>query len=93
MGMFQSPYDKGGALSKEAYEERKKVYMDRRGTRLSPAPLRSVAVGASKALMDLYPVKEAQKHELSIGGAGEGGITFNVIVPEQAKEVKPTDDE
>ena len=31
MGMFQSPYDKGGALSKEAYEERKKVYMDRRG--------------------------------------------------------------
>lgn len=69
------------------------VYRDRRGTCLSPAPLRSVAVGASKALMDLYPVKEAQKHELSIDGAGEGGITFNVIVPERAKETKPTDDE
>ena len=30
MGMFQSPYDRGGVLSKEAIEERKKIYKDRR---------------------------------------------------------------
>ena len=28
--MFQSPYDRGGVLSKEAIEERKKIYRDRR---------------------------------------------------------------
>lgn len=60
-------------------------YRDRRGTLLSPAALRSVAVNASKALMDLYPVKEAHTSKLSIEGAGEGGITFNVIMPEQTK--------
>ena len=69
------------------------TFRDRRGTVLSPAPLRSVAVSASKALMDLYPVKEAQKHELNIGGAGEGGITFNVIMPEQTKDTNKTNDE
>ncbi|MBR4405182.1 MAG: hypothetical protein IKT30_02285 [Bacteroidaceae bacterium] len=60
-------------------------YRDRRGTKLSPAPLRSVAVSATKALMEMYPVKEAQVNKLNIEGAGEGGITFNVIVPEQPK--------
>lgn len=58
-------------------------YHDRRGTKLSPAPLRSVAVSASKALMEMYPVKEAQVSKLNIEGACEGGITFNVIVPEK----------
>lgn len=62
-------------------------YMDRRGTKLSPAPLRSVAVSAAKALMDMYPLKEAEKHQLSIDGGGNGGITFNVIVP------KPNDNQ
>lgn len=57
-------------------------YYDRRGTSLSPAPLRSVAVTAAKALMDMYKVKEAATTNLSIEGAGEGGLTFNVIVPE-----------
>ena len=61
------------------------VYMDRFGTRLSPAPLRSVAVSASKALMEMYPVKQAQKVDIS---AGEGGITFNVIVPDK-NQTKP----
>lgn len=65
------------------------VYRDRRGTLLSPAPLRSVAVNAAKALMDMYPIKEAQVNKLNIEGSGEGGITFNVIVPEQ----KPTESE
>lgn len=54
-------------------------YTDRRGTKLSPAPLRSVAVQATKALMDMHPIKEANK--LNIEGTGEGGVTFNVIVP------------
>ena len=58
-------------------------YRDRRGTALSPAPLRSVAVSAAKALMDLHPVKEATVSKLSIDGGGESGITFNVIMPSQ----------
>lgn len=66
-------------------------YRDRKGTLLSPAALRSVAVNATKALMDLYPVKEAQVSKLSIDGGGEGGITFNVIMPDQAKTDKNED--
>lgn len=58
-------------------------FYDRRGTSLSPAPLRSVAVSATKALMDMYPVKEAQVNRLNIEGDGaEGGVTINVIVPD-----------
>lgn len=56
-------------------------YVNKKGVPVSPAALRSVAVNASKALMDMYPVKEAQK--LSIEGGDEGGITFNVIMPEK----------
>lgn len=60
-------------------------YMDRRGTKLSPAPLRSVAVQATKALMEMHPIKEAQVNKLNIEGGGEGGVIFNVIVPEKKK--------
>lgn len=60
-------------------------YRDRKGTLQSPAALRSVVVNASKALMDLYPVKEAHVSKINIDGAGEGGITFNVIMPEQSE--------
>lgn len=63
-------------------------YYDRNGTALSPAPLRSVAVGAMKLLADMYPVKEAQVSELNINGSDGSGITFNVIVPEN-KADKP----
>lgn len=63
-------------------ETSKAVYSDRRGTRLSPAPLRAVSVQAIKALMDLYPVKVAQESKLELtGGEGGTGITFNVIAP------------
>lgn len=63
------------------------TYQDRRGTELSPAPLRSVAVQATKALMEMYPVKVAQESKVEFKGNGEGGIVFNVIVPqEQQKE-------
>lgn len=64
-------------------------YRNRKGTLLSPAALRSVAVNASKALMELYPVKEAQVNKINIdGGNGEGGITFNVIMPQQTEQDK-----
>jgi hypothetical protein len=56
-------------------------YCDRRGVKLSPAALRSVAVNASKALMEMYPIKEAQVNKLNIEGAGEGGVVFNIIAP------------
>ena len=59
-------------------------YKDRFNTDLSPAPLRSVAVSAAKALTDLYPVKESQKQDISINGeGGDSGITFNLIIPEK----------
>ncbi len=60
-------------------------YRDRKGTLLSPAALRSVAVNASKALMDLCGVKEAQVSKINIEGSGEGGIIFNVIMPDQTQ--------
>ena len=61
-------------------------YQDRNGTDLSPAPLRSVAVQAMKALMEIHPIKEASVNKLSIENQGEGGIVFNVIVPDIKKE-------
>lgn len=61
------------------------VYRDKRGNELSPAPLRSVAVQAAKALMEIHPIKEAQINKLSIEGNGEGGVVFNVIIPESKK--------
>ena len=63
-------------------------YYDRRGTALSVAPLRSVAVSAAKTLMDMYGIREAQVSQVNIEGNGEAGITFNVIVPDS----KPIDD-
>lgn len=61
-------------------------FRDRKGQLISPAPLRSVAVNAAKALMDMYPVREAQVSKLNIDGDGETGITFNVIVPGSKSE-------
>ena len=73
-------------------ETSKAEYTDRRGTKLSPAPLRSVAVQATKALMDLHPIKEASVSKLNIEGTGEGGVVFNVIVPAPEKPQKETED-
>ncbi|MDR1090103.1 MAG: hypothetical protein LBL79_03430 [Prevotella sp.] len=72
-------------------ETSKAEYMDRRGTKLSPAPLRSVAVQATKALMDMHPIKEANINKLNIEGTGEGGVVFNVILPAPDKQKKETD--
>lgn len=77
-------------LKKILEETSTSQFYDRRGTALSVAPLRSVAVSAAKALMDMYDVKQAQVNKLNIEGNGaEGGITFNVIVPD-AKPVEPS---
>lgn len=75
-------------LRKIIEESSTNEYRDRWGTLLSPAPLRAVAVAASKALMELYPIKEAQVNKLNINGNGSegGGITFNVIVPGQSPQ-------
>lgn len=64
------------------------TYTNGKGKALSPAALRSVAVSASKALMEMYPVKEAQVNKLDLNGADGSGITFNVIVPEQSNPQK-----
>jgi hypothetical protein len=56
-------------------------FFDRRGTKLSVAPLRSVSVQAAKALMAIHPIREANVNRLNIEGSGKGGVTFNVIVP------------
>ncbi len=61
-------------------------FTDRFGSRLSPAPLRAVAVNAAKALMELYPIKHVHETKLKIEGA-DSGVVFNVIVPQ-----KPNDD-
>jgi hypothetical protein len=55
-------------------------FSDRFGNRLSPAPLRAVSVNAAKALMELYPVKHEHETKLKIE-ASDGGVVFNVIVP------------
>ncbi|MDR2883400.1 MAG: hypothetical protein LBU98_06465 [Alistipes sp.] len=56
-------------------------FTDRFGSHLSPAPLRAVAVNAAKALMELYPIKHVHETKLKIEGS-EGGVVFNVIVPD-----------
>ena len=56
-------------------------YCDRRGTPLSPAALRSVAVQASKALMDMYPLKVAQESKVEFSGNDGAGIVLNINVP------------
>lgn len=60
-------------------------YTDRFGNKLSPAPLRAVAVNAAKALMELYPIKHAHETKFRIEG-GENGVVFNVIVPQNPDE-------
>jgi hypothetical protein len=71
-------------LTKIVEECATKQYLNKKGQPMSPAPLRSVAVSASKALMDMYPVKEANK--ISVESNDGNGITFNVIMPEKPVE-------
>lgn len=66
------------------------TYADKFGVDLSPAPLRAVSVNAAKALMDIYPVKNADNTKKNENSGGN--ITFNVIVPEVIKQ-KRADEE
>lgn len=68
-------------------------YRDRRGTKLSPAALRSVAVSASRVLMEMYKVKEANISDINVGDAIGHGITFNVIAPNKNNQDDPEGDE
>lgn len=64
-------------------------YYGENGLPLSPAALRSVSVNATKALMDLHGVKSPNETRIDLGdGEGDGGITFNVIVPGAPPEEK-----
>lgn len=66
-------------------ETAKADFTDRFGAPVSPAPLRAVSVNAAKALMEIYPIKHAQESRLRIEG-GEGGVVFNVIVPQNIQQ-------
>lgn len=58
------------------------TYTNAAGDPISPAALRSVAVSASKALMELYPVRQQNSSpRFNITGTQAGAVTFNVIVP------------
>lgn len=62
------------------------TYKDRRGTELSPAALRSVAVQATKAVMEMYPLRVAQESKVELSGKDQSGIVFNVILPGQKED-------
>ncbi len=68
-------------LQKVMKETSTDIYKTPKGHSLSPAPLRSVAVNASKALADIYVQKAAQTQKVQLEGTGDGGVIFNVIVP------------
>ncbi len=61
-------------------EAAKGEYIDRFGVPMSPAPLRAVSVNAAKALMDIFPISNAQTQ--TIKNEGSGNIIFNVVVPQ-----------
>lgn len=62
-------------------------YKDRRGTPLSPAPLRSVANHSIKTLIDLTP--GLRKAVDDNGGDDEDkGMTFNVVAPQKPEKTK-----
>lgn len=54
-------------------------YKDKYGNPVSPAALRSVAVNASKALIDIWGLNKPT--EVKITGENEKGIVFNIIQP------------
>ena len=62
-----------------------KVYENRFKEVLSPAPFRSVAISAAKMIAEINGIKEDTVQKIQIGSEGEGGITFNLVVPNQEK--------
>jgi len=67
----------------------KASFTDRRGTKLSPAALRSVANQSIKTLIDITPgLKKAPDDDDDDSEKGKGGVTFNVIVPDKPEKSK-----
>ncbi len=66
----------------------KATYTDRRGTKLSPAALRSVANHSIKTLMELTPSLRKDTEKDEDGENKQGGVTFNVIVPDKPEKTK-----
>ena len=62
------------------------VCVDKFGTKISPAALRSVAVNAIGKLTDMYGIKEDIAHKVMLESADGDGITFNLIVPQTNKD-------
>ena len=69
-------------LQKAMKETSTDVYATPKGHKLSPAPLRAVAVNSAKALADLHLKKPAQSHDVNLGSSGDSGIIFNVVAPQ-----------
>jgi hypothetical protein len=63
-------------------------YKDRRGTKLSPAALRSVANHSIKTLMELTPGLKPKEDDGDEGDNKDHGVTFNVIVPDKPQKTK-----
>ena len=59
--------------------------VDKFGTPLSPAALRSVAVNAISKLTDMYGIKEDIAHKVMLEGTNGDGIVFNLVMPESNK--------
>lgn len=68
-------------------------YKDKWGVKLSPAPLRAVAVNAARLLADIYPIKHAAEQKIKVSAEDSGGIVFNVIVPESITKNKTDQNE
>jgi hypothetical protein len=66
----------------------KASYTDRRGTKLSPAALRSVANQSIKTLIDITPGLRKNPDEEEESDGKQGGVTFNVIVPDKPEKSK-----
>lgn len=62
-------------------------YTDRRGTKLSPAPLRSVANHSIKTLIDLTPGLKKEK-DGEDGTEEENGLTLNIVVPDKPEKTR-----
>lgn len=72
-------------------ETREALYKDRRGTVLSPAPLRAVAVNAAKAIADLNNIGGSTEAKFTIDASNGGGVTFNVVVPKPVLQATDSD--
>ena len=65
-----------------------KIFTDRRGNKLSPAAMRSVANNSIKTLIDITPALKKDVEDGEDDDKNKGGLTFNVIVPDKPVKTK-----